>query len=105
MSNNNVTEAEAEKEQPDNEAQDEGPRRSNWEIRQPDYFGREQGHLTEMSVTLEDATISPDKEKWKAAMDMQWALHENDVWDLKEHGWQKVGVKEKNRYWWHSRMF
>ena len=71
MSNNNDIEAEAEEEQPDTEAQGEGPRRSNREIRQPDYFGREQGHLTETSVTLVDATISPDKEKWKAAMDSE----------------------------------
>ena len=96
MSTNTDTEVEAEEQQPDTEAQEEGPRRSSREKRQPDYFGREQGHLTGTPITLKDATVSSDKEKWKAAMDSEMrSLQDNDVWDLVElpPGRKTVGSK------------
>ena len=96
MSNNTDTEVEAEEQQPDTEAQKEGPRRSSREKRQPDCFGREQGHLIGTPITLKDATVSSDNEKWKAAMDSEMrSLQENDVWDLVElpPGRKTVGSK------------
>ena len=85
MSSDNDIEDEIEEEQPDTDVQDEAPRRSTRERRQPDYFGREQSHLTKTPITLRDAIVSQEKEKWKATMDNEMkSLQENEVWDLVE---------------------
>ena len=55
MSSDLEIENEPEDEQPDNETQEEQPRRSTRERRQPDYYGREQSHLTETPTTFKDA--------------------------------------------------
>lgn len=95
MSSKNDTEADTE-EQPEIAVQDEAPRRSTRERRQPDFYGREQSHLTETPLTLKDAIVSQDKGKWKAAMENEMtSLHENDVWDLVElpPGRKAIGSK------------
>ena len=83
-------------EQPEVEVQDDAPRRSVREKRQPDYFGRVQSHLTETPTTLKDAIVSQDKERWRVAMNSEMtSLRENDVWDLVEltHGRKAIGSK------------
>ena len=83
MSSDANTETEAEDEQTDNEAHDDLPRRSIRQRRQPDYYGREQSHLTETPTTFKDANASQDRAKWKVAIKKEMKfLQENDVWDL-----------------------
>ena len=61
----------------------EPPRRSTRQRRQPNFYGREQSHLTETPTTFRDAITSQDKEKWKVAMEKEMkSLQSNDVWDL-----------------------
>ena len=60
-------------------------RRSTRERRQPDYYGREQTHLTQAQepTSFKEAMSSPDTSKWKQVMktEMQ-SLKDNDVWEL-----------------------
>ena len=63
--------------------QDEIPRRSIRQRSQPNYYGREQSHLTETPTNFHDANASQDKAKWKIAMETEMkSLKENEVWDL-----------------------
>ena len=87
MSSDIEIEAETEDEQPENEVQDEPPRRSRRQRKPPNYYGREQCHLTETPTTFKDANASQDKAKWKVAMEKEMKfLQENNVWDLVELG-------------------
>ena len=59
------------------------PRRSTRQTRQPDYYWREQSHLTETPTDFRDATASQESAKWKVAMETEMeSLKQNDVWDL-----------------------
>ena len=64
----------------------EQPRRSTRQRRQPDYFGREHTSLCDVPqqpTSYQEATIWPDKEKWQAAMETEMMLlQDNDVWEL-----------------------
>ncbi len=44
--------------------------RSTRERRRPDYY-MQQSYVSETPITYKDATISPDKAKWKAAMEAE----------------------------------
>lgn len=53
------------------------------ERRPPNYYGREESHLTETPTTLKHALSSPDQAKWKVAMETEMrSLRENEVWEL-----------------------
>ena len=76
---------EIETEGPDSEIQEVPLRRSTRQRSHPDYYGREQSHLTETPSTFKDANASPEKKKWKIAMEKEMnSLQDNDVWDLVE---------------------
>ena len=81
------------------------PRRSIRQRIQPNYYGREQSHLTETPTNFHDANASQDKVKWKVAMETEMkSLKENKVWDLVKlpPGRKTVGSKEENRNRWFS---
>ena len=72
------------------------PRRSTRQTKQPDYYWREQSHLTETPTNFCDANTSQDSAKWKAAMETEMkSLIESNVWDLVElpPGRKTVGSK------------
>lgn len=59
------------------------PRRSTRQTREPDYYWREQGNLTETPTNFDNANTSKDSTQWKRAMEAEMkSLRENDVWDL-----------------------
>lgn len=59
-------------------------RRSTRHRHQPDYYGVEQTHLSwESPTTLTEVNSSPEKTKWKRAMEAEMeSLSQHDVWDL-----------------------
>ena len=75
-------------EAPSNEVEEPALRRSEGERQPPDYYGARvnAAHmLPKDPVTIEDALTSPDKSKWRHAMEMEVkSLKENDVWELVE---------------------
>ena len=75
-------------EAPSNEVEEPALRRSDRKRRPPDYYGVRvnAAHiLPKDPVTIEDALTSPDKSKWRHAMEMEVKpLKENDVWELVE---------------------
>lgn len=54
---------EIEDEQPENKVQNESPRQSMRQRKQPNNYGREKSHLNETPTTFKDANVSKDKEK------------------------------------------
>ncbi len=85
-------------EDPDNSEDHDRPQelqRSTRERRRPDYY-MQQSYVSETPITYKDATISPDKAKWKAAMEAEMkSLEDNSVWTLVNlpSGCKTVGSK------------
>ncbi len=57
----------------------------------------QQSYVSETPITYKDATISPDKAKWKAAMEAEMkSLEDNSVWtlvNLPSSGCKTIGSK------------
>ena len=90
--------------QPPNHAEPpQPPRRTTRPRKEPDYYAKQQSHLTETPATFGDANVSRDKAKWRAAMDTEMkSLEQNmcGIWSnchLKKGCWEKVGLQEKDR--------
>ena len=59
------------------------PRRSERVRRPPDYFANVTNKLPMEPRSVEEALGSPEKEKWKGAMDSEMkSLKDNDMWEL-----------------------
>ena len=61
-------------------------RRSTRDRQEPNYYGREQTHFTELRnepTSVEEATTSQESSKWLQAMETEMkSLKSNDVWEL-----------------------
>ena len=75
-------------------------RRSIRERHQPNYYGMEQSHLTEVRkepTSVEEATTCPESTKWTQAMKTEMkSLNDNDVWELVQ---LPAGKKAVGRKW------
>ena len=64
-------------------------RRSTRERHEPNYYGREWSHLSEIRtepMTIEEASTCPDSSKWIQAMETEMrSLKDNNVWELVDY--------------------
>ena len=80
------SEIETEAESSDDSVSEPQLRRSTRERHQPNYYGIEQSHLTQIQsqpMTFEEASSCPESSRWSEAMEMEMrSLKDNDVWEL-----------------------
>lgn len=80
-----------------NEEEEPRTRRSTRERRRPDYYGVWINNVEcqQDPLTLQEAMIDPDKDKWSTAMQEISSLEDNQVWDLVElpKGKKVIGSK------------